>query len=64
MKAALEVAEQPLPWQLSFMMGSELYVYLNASYIFHSTGNLPSTFGCQAFESLHIAITQGYLKYK
>lgn len=37
-------------------------MYLDASYLFHSTGDLPTTFGHQLFESLHIVITQGYLK--
>lgn len=45
-------------------MGDRLCVYLDASYLFHSTGKLPTTFGCQIFESLHIAITQRYLKSK
>jgi hypothetical protein len=38
--------------------------HLDASYLFQSTGNLPTTFGRQIFESLHIVITQGCLKYK
>ena len=39
-------------------------MYLDASYLSHRTGDLPTTSGRQTVESLHIGITQGYLKHK
>lgn len=62
-KAAVQAEPPPPPRQL-FVTDNGLCVHLGASYLFHSTGNLPTPFGHQLLESLHIAITQGYLKCK